>query len=433
MKIDILLLNAIVYVMTLVFAWIRIKKINLYILLWIAYSLVALCGYYCVVSDLHYSNDVELGYKVNITPYIFAYITNLLITSPFYNVDVKRIKVAHVLDIGIFQQIATFMSLIFTIKLVTSIIIIIVIVSTIGMGNAYLMIHEGESVLEPYPLLAKISWITGIIIPVLKPFYVIYYIQRLIYKRGKVFRNIVFLSIAFLPDFITDISMGSKGGLFFSAFGLLFYYILFREDIPIKVNRIILKIGIVVAALLIVNTFLITNSRIEANTINNEETSTEHIVRYMGEAFPNLGWEFYGHVKSNPNGARFFPEFFGGQKYSFQDAKFDYWSPKTGVNMAIFKTFWGDWYVEFGFWGSFIAIFILFILSKIIIFNNYWKLSKIPLMSFYFLYITIYGCFVGSGIEGVQRHQTFLLLIVFGYIISNVERKYYSRIDKTRL
>lgn len=212
MKIDILLLNAIVYVMTLVFAWRRIKKFNLYILLWIAYSLVALCGYYCVVSDLHYSNDVELGYKVNIAPYIFAYITNLLITSPFYNVDVKRIKVAHVLDIGIFQQIATFMSLIFTIKLVTSIIIIIVIVSTIGMGNAYFMIHEGESVLEPYPLLAKISWITGIIIPVLKPFYVIYYIQRLIYKRGKVFRNIVFLSIAFLPDFITDISMGSKGG-----------------------------------------------------------------------------------------------------------------------------------------------------------------------------------------------------------------------------
>ena len=423
MNIDVLLLNAIVYVLTLLFAWIRLKKFNLFILLWIAYSIVAVAGYYCVINDLHYSHDERLGCRVDIVPYIFAYLTNLLITSPFYRVDVSRIRISHITKMNLFKQIAGLMNIVFTIKLIASVLVLIVIVTTIGMGNAYYMIHEGKSILTPYPILDKISWLTGLIIPVFKPIYVIYYMQRLIEKKGSMSLNLYFFAIAFLPNFITDIAMGSKGGLFFSVFEMLFYYVLFRTAIPTNINKVILRIGSVLGMVLIINVFMISISRIDADVNNSDETGTEHVIRYIGEAFPNLGWEFYGKVKTNPNGARFFPEFFDEQKYSSQDDKFDYWTPKTGVSMALFKTFWGDWYVEFGLWGSFIAIFILYILSKKLIFNQYWKLSKIPLVAFYFLYITIYGCFVGSGIEGVGRHRTFLLLLIFGWFINRIEEK----------
>lgn len=426
MNIDVLLLNAVVYVLTLVFAWIRLKKFNLFILLWIAYSIVAVAGYYCVINDLHYSNDERLGYRVDIAPYIFAYLTNLLITSPFYCVDVSRIRISHITKMNSFKQIAGLMNVVFTIKLIASVLVLIVIVTTIGMGNAYYMIHEGKSVLAPYPILDKIVWLTGLIIPVFKPIYVIYYMQRLIEKKGSMSSNLYFLAIAFLPNFITDIAMGSKGGLFFSVFEMLFYYVLFRAAIPANINKVILRIGSVLGIILVINVFMISINRIDTNVNNSDETGTEHVIRYIGEAFPNLGWEFYGKVKSNPNGARFFPEFFGEQKYSSQDDKFDYWTPKTGVSMAIFKTFWGDWYVEFGLLGSFIAIFILYILSKKLIFNQYWKLSKIPLMAFYFLYITIYGCFVGSGIEGTGRHRIFILLLIFGWYINRIEKTKYA-------
>lgn len=423
MNIDVLLLNAIVYVLTLLFAWIRLKKFNLFILLWIAYSIVAVAGYYCVINDLHYSHDERLGCRVDIVPYIFAYLTNLLITSPFYRLDVKKIRISHITKMNFFKQFAGLMNIVFTIKLITSVLVLIVVVTTIGMGNAYYMIHEGTSILARYPILDKISWLIGLIIPVFKPVYVIYYMQRLIEKKGSMSLNLYFFAIAFLPNFITDIAMGSKGGLFFSVFEMLFYYVLFRTAIPTNINKVILRIGSVLGMVLIINVFMISISRIDADVNNSDETGTEHVIRYIGEAFPNLGWEFYGKVKTNPNGARFFPEFFDEQKYSSQDDKFDYWTPKTGVSMALFKTFWGDWYVEFGLWGSFIAIFILYILSKKLIFNQYWKLSKIPLVAFYFLYITIYGCFVGSGIEGVGRHRTFLLLLIFGWFINRIEEK----------
>ena len=423
MNIDVLLLNAIVYVLTLLFAWIRLKKFNLFILLWIAYSIVAVAGYYCVINDLHYSHDERLGCRVDIVPYIFAYLTNLLITSPFYRLDVKKIRISHITKMNFFKQFAGLMNIVFTIKLITSVLVLIVVVTTIGMGNAYYMIHEGKSILARYPRLDKISWLIGLIIPVFKPVYVIYYMQRLIEKKGSMSLNLYFFAIAFLPNFITDIAMGSKGGLFFSVFEMLFYYVLFRTAIPTNINKVILRIGSVLGMVLIINVFMISISRIDADVNNSDETGTEHVIRYIGEAFPNLGWEFYGKVKTNPNGARFFPEFFDEQKYSSQDDKFDYWTPKTGVSMALFKTFWGDWYVEFGLWGSFIAIFILYILSKKLIFNQYWKLSKIPLVAFYFLYITIYGCFVGSGIEGVGRHRTFLLLLIFGWFINRIEEK----------
>lgn len=423
MNIDVLLLNAIVYVLTLLFAWIRLKKFNLFILLWIAYSIVAVAGYYCVINDLHYSHDERLGCRVDIVPYIFAYLTNLLITSPFYRLDVKKIRISHITKMNFFKQFAGLMNIVFTIKLITSVLVLIVVVTTIGMGNAYYMIHEGTSILARYPILDKISWLIGLIIPVFKPVYVIYYMQRLIEKKGSMSLNLYFFAIAFLPNFITDIAMGSKGGLFFSVFEMLFYYVLFRTAIPTNINKVILRIGSVLGMVLIINVFMISISRIDTDVNNSDETGTEHVIRYIGEAFPNLGWEFYGKVKTNPNGARFFPEFFDEQKYSSQDDKFDYWTPKTGVSMALFKTFWGDWYVEFGLWGSFIAIFILYILSKKLIFNQYWKLSKIPLVAFYFLYITIYGCFVGSGIEGVGRHRTFLLLLIFGWFINRIEEK----------
>ena len=423
MNLDVLLLNAIVYVITLLFAWIRLKKFNLFILLWIAYSIVAVAGYYCVINDLHYSHDERLGCRVDIVPYIFAYLTNLLITSPFYRLDVKKIRISHITKMNFFKQFAGLMNIVFTIKLITSVLVLIVVVTTIGMGNAYYMIHEGTSILARYPILDKISWLIGLIIPVFKPVYVIYYMQRLIEKKGSMSLNLYFFAIAFLPNFITDIAMGSKGGLFFSVFEMLFYYVLFRTAIPTNINKVILRIGSVLGMVLIINVFMISISRIDADVNNSDETGTEHVIRYIGEAFPNLGWEFYGKVKTNPNGARFFPEFFDEQKYSSQDDKFDYWTPKTGVSMALFKTFWGDWYVEFGLWGSFIAIFILYILSKKLIFNQYWKLSKIPLVAFYFLYITIYGCFVGSGIEGVGRHRTFLLLLIFGWFINRIEEK----------
>ena len=253
MNIDILLLNAIVYVLTLTFAWMKLRRFNLFVLLWIAYSIVAVSGYYCVVNDLHYSHDANLGYKVAPEPYLFAYLTNLLITSPFYRMDVGRLELSHIVEIKLYKQIAGLIAVFFTLQLVTSIIILVFVQATIGMGNAYYMIHEGVSVLSSSPLLAKMSWISGLLTPIVKPVYAVYTIQKLIQNKGSKYKNIYLFLIAFLPGFITDIAMGSKGGLFFSVFEMLFYYVLFWKAIPQKINKTIMKFGTILGVAILAN------------------------------------------------------------------------------------------------------------------------------------------------------------------------------------
>ena len=239
------------------------------------------------------------------------------------------------------------------------------------------------------------------------------------------------MSVAFLPSIMSSLAAGSKGGLFFVSFGILFFYLIFRPYLNSKINRRFIVIGGIVAFIFISTVLSIVSERIELKMrYTDDSLEQSHLVRYLGESYPNLGVFYYGQVKQHPNGRRFFPEFFDTNaeatiyKYKGIDEKFDYWNGITGVRMANFKTFWGDWYVEFGTIGSCIAILIMYyIFRKLCFTSSNWTLSRLPLIYFFYIKIIIRGCFTGSGLEGTETHKAILVLVLLTFILRRVERK----------
>ena len=85
--------------------------------------------------------------------------------------------------------------------------------------------------------------------------------------------------------------------------------------------------------------------------------------------------------------------------------------------MEVFKTTWGDWYVEYGFWESIVALIIVFFIFYKFWLRDYGLLSNIGILAFYYSNVVIRGCFSGSGLEGTQVHNTLILILVFSYLL----------------
>ena len=433
MQIDILLVNALAYFFTLLFAIYKFKRLNLYVLIWLAYSIVTYMGYYSVKENMHYSGDVNLGYKLEIIPYICAYFTIVLLTYPFYRMDERNIN----WNINIPQKLVKliyFVSFLFVIQTIFNGIAAYIISQTIGIGEAYVGAHEGDySNVIGNNLLNRILHYSEVLTNALQPFYVIYFFIQMQKRHGSFWKNIFMIMLAFMPTIFSAIAGGSKGALFFVSFELIFFYLLIRPSLSSDYNIKITLIGSIIGLIIIFYVIVITLSRFEAIhgvSANNKQQQNE-IVHYLGESYPNLGYFYYGKVYNHPNGRRFFLEFFEDNpeekyKYSGLDSKFDYWENITHVSMAVFKTFWGDWYLEYGFWGSFIGIILIFLFFYKFWIKDYNKFYNIGIISFYYTNIIIQGCFTGSGLEGSQKHNTLLLLIVVSIYIKINSKYIYS-------
>lgn len=437
MQINILLVNALAYFFTLLLAIYKFKRLNLYVLIWSAYSIITYMGYYCVKENMHYSKDINLGYKLDIIPYICAYFTIVLFTYPFYRMDERKIN----WNINIPQKIVKliyFVGFLFIIQTIVNGVSAYIISQTIGFGEAYVRAHEGDySNVIGNNLLNRILHYSEVLTNALQPFYVIYFFIQLKKKLNSFWKNVFMILLAFMPSIFSAIAGGSKGTLFFTSLEILFYYLLFRPSLSSNYNKKLTIMGSFIGTIMIFYVIIITVSRIETihGVSANSTQQQNEIVHYLGESYPNLGYFYYNKVYKHPNGKRFFPEFFADNpedkyKYAGLDKKFEYWESKTHVPMALFKTSWGDWYLEYGFWGSFIAIILIFIFFYKLWIKDYNKFYNIGIISFYYTYIIIQGCFTGSGLEGSQKHNTFLLLIIVSIYIRINSKYIYSHEKK---
>ena len=432
MSFNILLLNAVVYICTFLYAFYKAKTLNLYVFIWLAYSIVTLMGYLCVSWDMYYvKGEVDLGERLSITPYVLSYFTTLLLTHPFK--EYRKFTVNYQLfRSGFLFKLSVVLLFVFVFQTIVNTYRAFIVVNTVGLGEAYYMQHEGESIVVfESEILNRIVHITRVLSDSCISIYVIYFLSRITSRIGNLYINLAMMSVAFLPSIMSSLAAGSKGGLFFVSFGILFFYLIFRPYLNSKINRRFIVIGGIVAFIFISTVLSIVSERIELKMrYTDDSLEQSHLVRYLGESYPNLGVFYYGQVKQHPNGRRFFFFFFYTNaeatiyKYKGIDEKFDYWNGITGVRMANFKTFWGDWYVEFGTIGSCIAILIMYyIFRKLCFTSSNWTLSRLPLIYFFYIKIIIRGCFTGSGLEGTETHKAILVLVLLTFILRRVERK----------
>ena len=159
----------------------------------------------------------------------------------------------------------------------------------------------------------------------------------------------------------------------------------------------ILLLGTVVMA--------ISNSRYEKATAS----SSNMILRYLGETYPNIGYVYWNNVKQHPMGKMAFSKFYELIDEDFSK-KFktrglaeghEFWGNYTGVPVLYFKTGYCAMYIEFNAILGFVVIVFVSMLMRWYVnsIGKKYRLMDIALVYFYFLMMgchSIFGSVIGS-------------------------------------
>lgn len=224
--------------------------------------------------------------------------------------------------------------------------------------------------------------------------------------------------MCFIPSILSSLCAGSKGMLFFNAFDIIFFYLIFEKNLSVKTKRIFVGVGFGVAFALITYAIAIQNDRL--STSNSDKVASEVMMRYLGECMPNLG-DLYVDTKVHPYGKRFFPYIFDGKIFNTAEQRNTYWANYTHARIDNFKTIWGDAYVEFGILGAFVFLFLVFFLYKKYVFSRNKHLYVFPLIYIYYNKVCIYGIFDVCFVDA-RSLQVTLYAILLSFFLYKIQK-----------
>lgn len=416
---EILALNAFFYVLVWLSSYyVRRKNFDVFMLIWSVLTFNAIMGYVCVDMGCYYFPR-ESASRLSVIPYMSNFVANFILCYPFFVLKNKQINIDLYVSTKGFK---VFVLAMIALTVAYSLLKFseAMVASAAGFGEAYEARHSGGVSLVTYsnPVLVFLNGWGGTMVSLTRGILLIYFVSLIRFSKKRLLPCFG-IGIVFAPAIASSLSSGSKGGLFFTFFGMLFYYILAKRYLPKAIDRKIQIVGLVMAAFLIFYVVAITVSRNEASGTSASFT----IIKYLGESMPNLGFDVWDKVKYHPMGERFFPEFFGIPSFDNMVDRFAFWTKKTGITEAWFTTFWGDCYVEFGYVGSFVFLVLFVFLWQKLVFKNYMRVCYTPLIVYYFNQILLMGVFDYNFYEP-RVHKLFIfLIIVCVYLKLNVKKR----------
>lgn len=381
-----------------------------------SYSIVSILGYVTVKSAIHTTEDVDLGYKVSTLPIFLNFIFTLILCSPFYSTRPK--------DLKLFNCNSSDLKL-----LVRCLIALDIIMSIYKGAEAYTMSFFDPSIV--YEMRREGETINifrnDLLLSIFNKFYglylstysviIIYGISLFLHSKKR--RSLLLIPLAILPRILGGMSVASRGDLFFTIMELAFFYPFLKGKFDKKTKVNILVISSLVLLSVIIYSMNVTESRFSGSTRTARLTNTESVVKYFGESHVNLCAFIYGQVKQHPVGERMYHLGFNKKFNSTNDER-DYWDLYTGVPIRVFKTAFGDCYVEFGTIGAFVFIFAFVYLWKTLVFRRKSLGYFLPLIYFYY-HICFFGLFDFYFTNNAFLSLFFLLIVC--WIIKRSEIK----------
>lgn len=417
---NILLFNFFLYAFWWVVTYYRERKITIYSVLVLLYTIVAFLGYLTVYNGVYF--DV-FGYKsvkkLQLDPYLYALVSYILLFWPLKNIklDYRNLDVVFSKGVSIFIRFWIVYFTLFTfLKLFEASASL-----ALGLGEVYDARHNEGEQLFAYDniLLNKFNGYGYFLLNATVPLIMSYVFIAL--KKGRISHSyaMFLILLCFFPSILNAIAMGSRGGLFMTAFCFVFFISLFWNSIPKPFLYKVYIHAVLFVTLTIFYSWLITSDRVGTS---NEGLNS--ILRYFGESFPNLGFNFWGEVQHHPMGSRLFPNFFMVNEtrfYTSTDESYQYWEFKTGVPVLNFKTYFGDLYIEFGTFYS-----LLFVIACSVLVKKYFDLKRVTVFNMSFLYYYYQLCvFAFAGFTKGGHYATFQLIII---IIVSLILKYLVKI-----
>lgn len=409
----VLVCNALLFVITTIIMQHKLGMRPL-VFLWMFYSIFAVFSVILVSSGLYFTAfSLSPEKALSFEPYIYNYYCMLVMTLPLYKITGKEsgIKNATISSRSkrIFKVIFFIFIIYFGCKLFE-----LSLYGNMGYAERHKMITqegEGISIGQHSTIIGYITGICTKLYQILYPL-AMFYVLLLLKKRTSLIKIMLLFSICIAPMLTGYVINGNRAGMFYLLANLAFFFFIIKDYLSKKqLSKIYLLCGIL-ALILLSFSSSISEERFQHTDIG----TAGSVSRYFGEVFPNLGYQYWNEVRNYTMGARKFGSYYSlltGINFNLQgfDETFSYWSFFTGVDCALFKTVFGDLYLEFGTIGAlvFASVFSLgmFWLTK----NSELSIYNLPFYYYYFAFCT--NLIFDIGIIYTSTNFLYILIGIF--------------------
>ena len=418
----VLFLNMLLYIFTASYIWKR-NGMSAYSFLWLYYAVFASMGFLIVFLGIYDDRFYSMAYnsKFQLFPYICNYICIYLILRPFQYLKARSPK------LGLFIKIKK--KKINRLVNVLCIFFSIYMLLKLGILNEYSkysllerreMSIAGESIVsrEDNYILWLVFYGYELLHTAVFPFLIIFVFEFYEKRILSIRKSILVVILYFLPPFVSYMMTSNRSGLFWLFMNATFYFFFFYKVMSKRLKKIVLRTSFLSLLPVALMLTLITQVRYEYS-----KTSVETgVLSYFGESFPNLGAYVYDQVGHHTYGMRLFPDYIkaitgislktdgGLQGYH------KFWENYTGVKILVFKTLFGDLYIEFGTFGSITFVFIISMLFTIYIKKSKHIYTVLAIASFYYAFclnaVLDYGLVYGR----MFVPRLIIIMLCFGFL-----------------
>lgn len=412
------------YFVYTVLAFKKSQSLNIHNLISSWFTFIAFLGYLSVATGVYGQVYGELV-TFPIEPYVYAFIAFVIFMLPFKRFNVQNIRLVNFpnIDDKRVNNIVKILMILFSLYLFVLFIAALHCLSYQG-HEVYEAVHsEGVRVYKFNFIEEQIYGKIGLLYNSLSPLLLFYCMYSLILDKKGIYtkRNMLAICLIFACILCENIASGARGGIFFFAITVSIVIIPFYRYFPKRIKRHFFFLIPILLALFLAYSLAMTISRFEDSNV---ESPLESIFRYLGEPFPNLGSQIWDKVRTHPMGLRMYSaviqNFFGidSNAQSLGDSHV-YWQWVTEVPVLVYKTIWGDFYLEFGaivgslVMGLFVLLLWLFLRKSRAI-----NFFTIPILYYYIEMATIGPMYFGKRNE--YHTKILILCMISCWLISKL-------------
>lgn len=405
-----LYINLFLYLGYTLYWWKKVPHLTIHNMLSLWITIIAGVGIFSVQFGYYqfvYGNTVHFPLEA----YLFGFVAFLIIMWPFRLLNTKDI-----VFVGFSNNIEKILVPLIKICLVLFFVRLIICSKAaiyalqFDPKEIYQSQHyEGTTLYKFSPLEVTLNFYIDFIYNILNPIFLYYACISL--TKPKCAHKMLFFcvfAITCLLAFSNCIMTGARGGIFVFTSLMALVVLPFWKKFPSSIRYKFKNAGLIMLTFFAIYTISMTLSRFE--DAGTKESPLEGIFRYFGEPFPNLGNMLWDKVKIHPFGVRLYPYFFSETNIASNAAsitdEFYAWEKITGVPLYIFKTEFGDFYIEFGKYVSLIVMFLYSLLFRCFIKKGVLEISSIPIF-YYFLDIA-----VSSPMDFAKRYLFHIYILI---------------------
>lgn len=337
----------------------------------------------CSVVSLFLFNSKPDNWSVSLFPFIFLFVLFYISLKPILQFNPGKID-------KIYQPSMVILNAINIVYIICA-LLSIGSFSDIGIKIA-LLISDSSVGQEMYADMAmradeagsSISNLSSIIANMLYNFEVLVFFYLLLLNNRSRFQKIVIilLDVCLLVGLISSLLMGQRGGIVTRGLLIISTYFLMKPFFSDKLNKLVIRIGIVIVIIVTIPFMALTFSRFGESSGGGMDS----IYEYAGQNILN-----FNEYSLDNNGIRYgdrtFPLFkkmllFDNVPDNYIMRRYKY--PNLKINDEVFVTYIGDFILDFGPVLAFIllSLFSVFILNKTRIISPIYPFHKLILLHF---------------------------------------------------